>query len=143
VPSAAVTRWIAIGAGALLTVTAAWALMARYATRNPYGAFVGPARRFLEAGLALDSIALVRMEASPEAIAWALETGRREPARLRALLHGIGPVGGRRTGDGALVLFNAAGEFGSCGAMPLAVTFRGLPAAMRVARVSAGCEPRR
>ena len=141
-PSATVTRWIALGAGALLTVTAAWALMARYSSKNPYAAFVEPTRRFLEAGLAVDSVALVRMEASPEAIAWALSTGRREPARLRALLRGIGAGGGRRSGDEALVLFDARG-FGSCPTASLTVTFRGLPSAMHVARVSSGCELQR
>lgn len=139
--SAAASRWIAIGVGALLTVSAAWSLMTRYSSRNPYAAFVEPTRRFLQAGLALDSVALVRMEASPEAIAWALSTGRREPGRLRALLRGIGAGGGRRSGDEALVLFDARG-FGSCNTASLTVTFRGLPAAMHVARVSAGCELR-
>ena len=53
---------------------------------------------------------LVRLDASPEAIARALSSGRQKPRLLSAFLQGLGPTCARRYPHGAAVLYTARGR---------------------------------
>lgn len=124
---------LALGLGWL-----AWSLINLYSPRNPYGDFLEPTHRFLRAGLALDSTALARFDVAPPALRWALNTGRENPALLRALETGLHVGHGMRNGAGTVVFFRAD-SLNRCSGWPLTISFRGPPAAPRIEEVSAGC----
>ena len=56
-----------------------------YSVRSPWQRWDEPGRRYFEAAARLDTAALQRLTASPNAVEWALRTGRLEsPARREA-----------------------------------------------------------
>jgi hypothetical protein len=136
------TRWVAAGVLTLAGIGSAWFFVGKYTVRHDYTAFVDPTREFLRAAQALDSLTLVRLGGSPDAVAWGLAAGRQDPELLAALLRGLGATDVRQYANGALVLYTSRG-FGTCPTAPLAVTFTGVPPAARITHLSAECEVRR
>jgi hypothetical protein len=117
---------------------AGWSFLTVYSPQNPYRDFLAPTRRFLRAGLALDSAALAAMEVEPSALRWALDTGRGNPALLRALESGLHVGFGARHGDRTVVFFRAD-SLSRCSKWPLTIRFSGPPRATRIEEVTAGC----
>jgi hypothetical protein len=124
----------------LLGLALGWIVVNKYIVRRPYAEYLEPARAFLNAALRSDSARLDSMSADPSVLSWGLDTGRRNPALLRALLHGLGVSHGRRAGTSTLVLFGSS-DFGSCRTAPLTLTFQGPPTRLLVADVLVGCVP--
>ena len=118
-----------------------WAMADRYSPRSKYDGFLESTQRLLQLGLASDSAALAGLNADSSVIRWALDAGRANPARLRALLSGLEVTGGMQNGDGRVVYFHAEG-FSGCETWPLRVTFSGPPAKARFVHVTAECDPK-
>jgi hypothetical protein len=131
---AAIGTALALGAALI-----AWSFLSIYSPRTSEPDFLTPTRRLLRAGLALDSAALAGMDVAPPAFQWALNTGRENPALLRALDSGLRAEGGMRNGDRSAVWFRANG-FKRCNGWPLRVRFSGRPARTRIEEVIVSCD---
>jgi hypothetical protein len=114
-----------------------WRLLGIYSV-STYQPFLAPTRAFLAAGLAQDSVALVRQGADPAAVRWVLASGRQNAAYLRELDQSLYVGHGLRRGDTTLVLFGIR-SFGDCTSWPLTVFFSGPPGAARFQSVTGGC----
>lgn len=134
VAAIAVVLIVAAGGGVMLA--------SRYSpTYAEQPSYLEPARRFLNAALAGDTVQLSRATTGPGLVSWALDAARDRPDRLRALLEGLEQGSVRETGGRSLVLFYAK-AFRDCAGVPMALTFSGRPDSARIADASVMCEPR-
>jgi hypothetical protein len=108
-----------------------------YSVVSPYAAYAEPARRFLQAALALDTSELRRRSLAPQPVQWALRSGRGDRAALSAWSRLLRPYSGTRHGDTTLVVFQATTT--SCHLRPLAMTFVGSPDRARLLVASSSC----
>lgn len=114
-------------------------LLSTYSGGESYGVYLKPTQDFLQAGLTLDSVRLTRLNASPTAVRWALEAGRRRPALLHALQDGIRVRTGMHNGDKTAVSFGAQ-AFRRCSRWPLTVVFAGPAGDARIQDVVVACD---
>lgn len=119
-------------------VALGWRLLHLYGVPRPYDALLPETRSFLERALVQDSAGLARLGVSAAAAQWALETARKHPMVLQDLLRGLSVGGGRRVGEGYLVLFHGSSR-GICLNRPLAVTFAGTLTDARIQSASTDC----
>jgi hypothetical protein len=92
-------------------LTAAMLLAQPYSYRragppSPWQAYAEPARRFLEAALRQDSVALVRQSASDAPVSWALGMARERPESLSGWAHDARVWTGSRHGDTTEILLH-------------------------------------
>jgi hypothetical protein len=69
-----------------------------YSVVSPYRAYSEPARHFLRAALALDSLELRRQAVSAEPVQWALQAARANPSALAVWAQVSRPRSGLRRG---------------------------------------------
>jgi len=121
---------------AALVVMAAVLWLQPYSVFSPYRAYTEPARRFLRAALAQDSLELQRRAISPHAVQWALDAGRGDRTALAVWARLSRPSSGRRHGDTTTVVFQTSTRV--CYLRPVAMTFVGT-ANPRVLMASSSC----
>jgi hypothetical protein len=121
---------------AALVVMAAVLWLQPYSVFSPYRAYTEPARRFLRAALAQDSLELQRRAISPHAVQWALDAGRGDRTALAVWASLSRPSSGRRHGDTTTVVFQTSTRV--CYLRPVAMTFVGT-ANPRVLMASSSC----
>lgn len=92
-----------------------------YSVFSPYRPYAEPARRFLRAALARDSVELQRRAASPQPVHWALHAAQRDPTALAVWAKRLRPYSGRRQGDTTTVVFQTSTWV--CHLRPVAMTF--------------------
>jgi hypothetical protein len=108
-----------------------------YSVVSPYAAYAEPARRFLQAALALDTSELRRRSLAPQPVQWALRSGRGDRAALAAWARVLRPYAGTRHGDTTTVVFQTNSR--GCHLQPVAMTFVGGPDAPRLLLASSSC----
>lgn len=121
---------------AALFVGAIWILQP-YSVVSPWSAYTKPARRYLQAAMRQDSVALAEQSGSAEPIAWALAAARTYPDSLAIWAREAeGSTGGRR-GDTADVLLSTRTEV--CSDHPIWLRFVGSGEEARVLQASSAC----
>jgi hypothetical protein len=124
-----------------LSVAALGAFVALMLVAQPYSAnwpgtnYIGPARRYLEAAIGKDSLALRRLSLSAAPASWALAAGRAH--RLDPWRGGLQAWTGERRGDTTEVFVYPAGH--ACEASPIVFRFVGTGAEARVVDAAASC----
>ena len=120
----------------------ALALLGLYSRPSHYGEFLAPARSFLSAAVAGDSIRLAQLNATPTAINSALALQRNHPESLERLNAGLYIGHCMRRDSNAVVMFSAKG-FPACstGSWPLVIFFEGPPARPVIRDVELECGP--
>lgn len=110
----------------LLMAFGALALLGLYSRPSHYAEFLAPARSFLSAAVAGDSIRLVELNASPTAINSALALKRNHSESLARLAVGLYIGHGMRRDTNAVLMFGAKGVRGCpSGSWPLVIFFEG------------------
>ena len=122
---------------AALVVMAAVLWLQPYSIFSPYRAYTEPARRFLRAALAQDSLELQRRAISPHAVQWALDAGRGDRTALAVWARLSRPSSGRRHGDTTTVVFQTSTRV--CYLRPVAMTFVEAAPEPRVLMASSSC----
>ena len=122
---------------AALVVMAAVLWLQPYSVFSPYRAYTEPARRFLRAALAQDSLELQRRAISPHAVQWALDAGRGDRTALAVWARLSRPSSGRRHGDTTTVVFQTSTRV--CYLRPVAMTFVEAAPEPRVLMASSSC----
>jgi hypothetical protein len=108
-----------------------------YSVVSPYRVYTEPARRFLRAALAEDSLELVTRAASPQPVQWALRAAHADPRALGVWAQGLRPYSGRRRGDTTMVVFQTSTRV--CYLRPIAMTFIREAEGPRVLVASSSC----
>jgi hypothetical protein len=108
-----------IVAGLVAIVAILW--LQPYSVVSPYRAYTEPARGFLRAALAHDSLELQRRAVSSEPVRWALQAGEGDTKALAVWAKLLRPYSGRRHGDTAVVVFQTSTRL--CYLRPVAMTF--------------------
>jgi hypothetical protein len=112
-------------------------------TLQPYSAesfgkgFGKPAERYVQAALAQDSVALVRLSANDSPVIWALAAARRAPASLAAWAHHTEAWTGERRGDTTQVFLYSAAAV--CGDAPIQFRFVDARSGAKVVGASSAC----
>ena len=108
-----------------------------YSVVSPFRAYTDPARGFLQAALAQDSLELRRRAISPQPVQWALQAADGDPTGLAVWARGLRPYSGRRHGDTTTVVFQKSTR--DCYLRPVAMTFVGGTEGPRVLVASSSC----
>jgi hypothetical protein len=108
-----------------------------YSVISPYRAYTEPARRFLRAALAQDSLELQRRAVSPQPVQWALQAAKGDARALEVWAKLLRPYSGRRHGDTTMVVFQTSTRV--CYLRPLAMTFVQEAEEPRVLAASSSC----
>ena len=108
-----------------------------YSVVSPFRSYTEPARAFLRAALAQDSLELRRRAVSPEPVQWALEAARGDAKALTVWASLLRPYSGRRIGDTAIVVFQTNTPL--CHLRPVAMTFVNGTGGPRVLLASSSC----
>src|SRR5215211_417069 len=122
---------------ALLTLMAAVVWLQPYSVFSPYRAYSDPARRFLRAALAHDSLELRRRAASPQPVQWALQAAQGDRPALTVWARLLRPDIGIRHGDTTTVVFQTSTRV--CHLRPVAMTFVRGASGLRVLAASSSC----
>jgi hypothetical protein len=122
---------------ALAVFVAALRIFEPYSVSSPWGAYTEPAKRFLQAAVRQDSIALDRQAGSFSAVRWALTAARSQPDSLAAWARDAKAWTGGRRGDTADVLLAIPSEV--CSKHPIWLRFVGSGKEARVVQASSGC----
>jgi hypothetical protein len=126
-----------------LTLLAAAALGAAVLVLQPYSAdfpgtaFAKPAREYIHAALAQDSLALTRLSASPTPVTWALRAARTRPDSLAAWAGHVETWTGTRMGDTTQVLVFAPSD--RCSHVPIVLRFVVSAGHTKVAEAGSAC----
>jgi hypothetical protein len=112
-------------------------LVQPYSFVSPYRAYTEPARRFLRAALAQDSLALRARAAAPQPVRWALRAGQTNPEVLAVWAQLLRPYSGRRRGDTTTIVFQTSTT--DCYLRPIAMTFVPGAEGPRVLVASSSC----
>lgn len=123
-------------AGAVLLV-AAIAVLQPYSVTSPWSVYNRPARRFLQAALRGDSVALAHQSASSVPVVWALQAARKHPDSLAVWARNAEARTGGRWGDTAEVLLQTPTEV--CSKDPIWIRFAGMGDDAIVLRASSTC----
>jgi len=128
--------YLTLVAGAVLA--GAVVVFQPYSAECPGQGYTEPAQRYLGAAIRQDSVALVRLSASPGAVAWALAAARAHRDSLAAWSHGVQAwVGTRHADTTEVFVFNASSEV--CRHTPIVLQFVGSGQSVRVVRASSPC----
>ena len=122
---------------AILLVIAAVVWLQPYSVFSPYRAYIEPARRFLRAALAQDSVELRRRAVSSQPVQWALDAGKGDRAALAVWAQLLRPYSGRRRGDNVTVVFQTSTRV--CYLRPVTMSFVQAAAEPRVLVASSSC----
>jgi len=112
-------------------------VMQPYSAPSPWQPYVAPARRYLHAALARDSVALRAQSVSAAPVAWALHAGCTAPETLAVWVAGLRPSGGRRWGDTTDVMFETSTEV--CEFRPILMRFVARDGTPRVLMAASSC----
>jgi hypothetical protein len=123
----------------LATVLAGAALLwlQPYSVISPYRAYAEPARRFLRAALAQDTVALRGQAASPQPVRWALEAADGDPNALAVWAELSRPYSGRRQADTTIVVFQTSTRV--CYLRPVTMAFVPSAEGPRLVLASSSC----
>jgi hypothetical protein len=122
---------------AAVSLGAAVLFLQPYSADFPGTAYAKPARRYIRAALAQDSLALTRLSASTSPVVWALNAARTRPESLAAWAGHVEAWTGEHRGDTMQVFVYAAGE--RCSLVPLVLRFVGSGDQVKVAKASSAC----
>lgn len=122
---------------AILGVIVAVLWLQPYSVISPYRVYTEPARRFLRAALAQDSLELQRRAISSQPVQWALHAGKGDRGALAVWAKLLRPYAGRRHGDTTTVVFQTSTRV--CYLRPVAMTFVRATAEPRVLVASSSC----
>ena len=122
---------------AILVVIAAVVWLQPYSVFSPYRAYTDPARRFLRAALAQDSVELQRRAVSQQPVEWALDAGKGDRSALAVWAKLLRPYSGRRHGDTTTVVFQTSTRV--CYLRPVTMTFVRTAAEPQVLVASSSC----
>ncbi len=122
---------------ATLVLIAAVVWLQPYTVVSPYRGYTEPARRFLRAALAQDSMELQRRTASRQPVQWALEAGNGDRSALALWAKLLRPYSGHRHGDTTTVVFQTSTRV--CYLRPVTLTFVRATAEPRVLVASSSC----
>ena len=122
---------------AILAVIAAGMWLQPYSVFSPYSAYTGPARGFLRAAPARDSMTLRRRAASQQPIEWALDAGKGDRNALAVWAALLRPYSGRRHRDTTTVVFQTSTRV--CYLRPVTMTFIRSAAEPQVLVASSSC----
>jgi hypothetical protein len=126
-----------LGSAMLLVQPYSW----RARVSSPWAAYTEPARRFLQAAVRKDSLALARQSSNAAPVAWALAAARNRPVSLRVWARGARVWAGSRHGDTTEVLYAADGTL--CSDQPIWLRFVGPRHEARVVEAGSACfQPR-
>ena len=92
-----------------------------YSAVSPYRGYTEPARRFLRAALAQDSVELRKHAVSVQPVEWALQAAHGDPTALSIWARLLRPYSGRRHGDTTTVVFQTTTR--TCYLRPVTMTF--------------------
>ena len=122
-------------------LAAAMLLIQPYSLRSsapsPWQIYAEPARRYLQAALREDSLALVRQSNALAPVAWALAAARRHPDSLSVWALGAKVWTGSRHGDTAEVLLSTTTDV--CTDRPIWLRFIGSGDEIRVTEAGSSC----
>jgi hypothetical protein len=122
---------------AILVVIAAVVWLQPYSVFSPYRAYTDPARHFLRAALAQDSLELQRRAVSQQPVEWALDAGKGDRSALAVWAKLLRPYSGRRHGDTTTVVFQTSARV--CYLRPVTMTFVRTAAEPQVLVASSSC----
>jgi hypothetical protein len=108
-----------------------------YSVTSPLQAYVEPARAFLRAALAQDSLELRRRAVSAQPVRWALHAAQKDSHALAVWAKLLRPYSGGRHGDTAMVVFQTNTTV--CYLRPVAMTFVQSASGPRVLTASSSC----
>ena len=139
-PSLPAFRKIVLGVALLAgLVLAVRHVLRLYVVPDQYGPFLQPTREFLNASIALDSLELTRLGATPSALAWGLDAARNAPELLRLLADELYLGHGMKNRNHTVVLFGAKG-LAPCSTWPFQVFFEGPPGEETIQHVVLECQ---
>ena len=122
---------------ATLVAVAAVLWLQPYSVISPYRAYTEPARHFLRAALAQDSLELKRRAVSTQPVRWALQAASADSRALAIWAKLLRPYSGRRHGDTTTVVFQTSTRV--CYLRPVAMTFVRGAEGPRVLVASSSC----
>jgi hypothetical protein len=108
-----------------------------YSFISPYREYTEPARHFLRAALAQDSLELQKQAVSSQPVYWALHAAKEDPGALTVWAKLLRPYSGRRRGDTTTVVFQTSTRV--CHLRPVAMTFVRGAEGPRVLLASSSC----
>ena len=126
--------WL-VFAALLASATIFW--LQPYSVVSPYRGYVEPARRFLRAALAQDTLELRKQAISAEPVRWALRAAHGDPNALAIWAQRLRPYSGRRHGDTTTVVFQTSTRV--CYLRPVTMAFVQAAEGPRVAVASSSC----
>jgi hypothetical protein len=124
-----------IVAAVIALATVLW--LQPYSVNSPYRAYTEPARRFLRAALAHDSVELHRRAASRQPVEWALQASNGDTRALAVWAQLLRPYSGHRRGDTTTVVFQTSTRV--CYLRPVAMTSVRAAEGPRVLLASSSC----
>jgi hypothetical protein len=116
---------------------AALRILEPYSVASPWHAYTEPAKRYLQAAVRQDSIALARQSGSTAPVLWALAAARAQPESLAAWARDAEAWTGGRRGDTADVLLAIPSEV--CSKHPIWLRFVGSGKKARVLQATSAC----
>jgi hypothetical protein len=122
---------------AILLAGAALLWLQPYSVISPYRTYTEPARRFLRAALAQDTLELQRQAVSAQPVKWALDAARGDPKALAVWARLSRPYSGRRHGDTTMVVFQTSTRV--CYLRPVTMAFVPGVKGPRLAVASSSC----
>ena len=130
---------VPVGSLVLAALLAIAALMwvQPYSVFSPYRPYSEPARRFLRAALARDTLALQSQAVSAQPVEWALAAADGDLSALAIWTRSLRPYSGRRHGDTTTVVFQTSTRV--CYLRPVTLAFVGGNEAPRLALASSSC----
>ena len=129
------SAWLTI---AIVTILALLVLALQpYSADWPGHAFARPARRYIDAAIRQDSVALLRRSTSLTPVAWALSAARNHPDSLLLWGRGAETWTGERRGDTTEVFLFPAGH--GCAEEPIVFRFVGAGDEARVLGARSAC----
>jgi hypothetical protein len=122
---------------ATLVALAAVLWLQPYTAVSPYREYAEPARTFLRAALAQDSLELERRAVSAQPVRWALQAATGDARALAIWAKVLRPYSGHRHGDTTTVVFQTSTRV--CYLRPVAMTFVPGVEGPRVLLASSSC----
>lgn len=108
-----------------------------YSVSSPWRVYTEPAKRYLQAAVRQDSVALARQSGATAPVLWALAAARAQPESLAAWARDAEAWTGGRRGDTADVLLAIPTEV--CSKHPIWLRFVGTGESTRVLHASSAC----
>jgi hypothetical protein len=122
---------------AAVLFVAALRIVEPYSVSSRWRAYTEPAKRYLEAAMRQDSLALARQSGGTAPVLWALAAARNQPESLAAWARDAEAWTGRRRGDTADVLLAIPSDV--CSKHPIWLRFVGSGKQARVLQATSTC----